>query len=339
MRAPPNASARDSLRKLREILRLDEDEENIKIAEGESNGAITGDGTTTLNTKTERIGRTASVNILAWRLAMNDLTKRMGELRDNAGATGLWVRADAGRMKYTGEKNDFTQFQFGADRQIDALGGARLGAAFTCTDSDLDHADGGGDNKIYGLALYGTWLGEGGSFLDVIAKAARLETDSTVSQTHSDFSTSAWSFSAEVGHRFDFAPAFIEPQLELSYGHVSGKTFDSVNRVTNIASETTVEAVDTLVGRAGFRAGVASPNRKGGAYLHLSVLHEFDGDGVVRRGDGVYTEDMGDTWGEYGLGAHYNFTPNVQVHADVERTSGALLSVPWRVNVGARWSF
>lgn len=334
-----NGSAQESLAQLRRILGLGDEDENITIAEGESNGAISGDGTTTLNSKTERIGRTTAMNVLAWRLEMNDLVKRMGELRDNAGETGLWVRADAGRMKMKGEKNDFTQFQFGADREIGALKGTRLGAAFSYTGSGLDYADGTGDNKIYGLAAYGTWLGTNGSFVDLIAKIARLESDSTVAQTHADFSTSAWSVSAEVGHRFDFAPAFIEPQLELSYGHVSGKTFDTVNRVTMLAAETTVEAVDSLVGRAGLRAGVACPEKKGGAYLHLSVLHEFKGDVVVRRGDGVYTEDLGDTWVEYGVGAHYNFTPNMQVHADVERTSGALLSEPWRVNVGARWSF
>ena len=146
-----------------------------------------------------------------------------------------------------GEKNNFQQFLFGADHKIDSLAGIRLGAAFSFTNSDLDYADGSGDNKIYGLAGYGSWLGENGSFVDVIAKIARLESDSTVDQTHSDFNTTAYSFSAEIGHRFNLAPAFIEPQLELSYGHVSGKTFDTVNRVTNIAANTTVEAVDSLV--------------------------------------------------------------------------------------------
>lgn len=334
-----NASARESLEQLRTILGLSDEVEDIEIAEGESNGAISGDGAVTLNTKTERIGRTTALNVLTWRLEMNDMNKRLGELRDNKGQTGLWTRVNGGKMKFMGEKNNFQQFQFGADHKIDSLAGIRLGAAFSFTNSDLDYADGSGDNKIYGLAGYGSWLGENGSFVDVIAKIARLESDSTVDQTHSDFNTTAYSFSAEIGHRFNLAPAFIEPQLELSYGHVSGKTFDTVNRVTNIAANTTVEAVDSLVGRAGLRAGLTCPQQKGGAYLHFSVLHEFDGDVVVRRGDGAYQQDMGDTWVEYGIGGNYNFTPFTQLYADVERTSGADLSEPWRVNVGLRHSF
>lgn len=334
-----NASARESLEQLRTILGLSDEVEDIEIAEGESNGAISGDGAVTLNTKTERIGRTTALNVLTWRLEMNDMNKRLGELRDNKGQTGLWARVNGGKMKFMGEKNNFQQFQFGADHKIDSLAGIRLGAAFSFTNSDLDYADGSGDNKIYGLAGYGSWLGENGSFVDVIAKIARLESDSTVDQTHSDFNTTAYSFSAEIGHRFNLAPAFIEPQLELSYGHVSGKTFDTVNRVTNIAANTTVEAVDSLVGRAGLRAGLTCPQQKGGAYLHFSVLHEFDGDVVVRRGDGAYQQDMGDTWVEYGIGGNYNFTPFTQLYADVERTSGADLSEPWRVNVGLRHSF
>lgn len=334
-----NISAAESLKKLRTILGLSDEIVDIQIAEGESNGAISGDGMVTLNTKTERIGRTTALNVLTWRLEMNDMNKRLGELRDNKGQTGLWARVNGGKMKFMGEKNNFQQFQFGADHKIDALAGIRLGAAFSFTNSDLDYADGSGDNKIYGLAGYGSWLGENGSFVDVIAKIARLESDSTVDQTHSDFNTTAYSFSAEIGHRFNLAPAFIEPQLELSYGHVSGKTFDTVNRVTNIAANTTVEAVDSLVGRAGLRAGLTCPQQKGGAYLHFSVLHEFDGDVVVRRGDGAYQQDMGDTWVEYGIGGNYNFTPFTQLYADVERTSGADLSEPWRVNVGLRHSF
>lgn len=334
-----NASARESLEQLRTILGLSDEVEDIEIAEGESNGAISGNGAVTLNTKTERIGRTTALNVLTWRLEMNDMNKRLGELRDNKGQTGLWARVNGGKMKFMGEKNNFQQFQFGADHKIDSLAGIRLGAAFSFTNSDLDYADGSGDNKIYGLAGYGSWLGENGSFVDVIAKIARLESDSTVDQTHSDFNTTAYSFSAEIGHRFNLAPAFIEPQLELSYGHVSGKTFDTVNRVTNIAANTTVEAVDSLVGRAGLRAGLTCPQQKGGAYLHFSVLHEFDGDVVVRRGDGAYQQDMGDTWVEYGIGGNYNFTPFTQLYADVERTSGADLSEPWRVNVGLRHSF
>lgn len=64
--------------------------------------------------------------------------------------------------------------------------------------------------------------------------------------------TNAYSVSAEIGHRFSVTPfVFVEPQLELSYGHVSGKSFDTVNRLTQKAISNRLDGYDSLVGRAG----------------------------------------------------------------------------------------
>ena len=60
---------------------------------------------------------------------------------------------------------------------------------------------------------------------------------------------------------------------------------------------------------------------------------------TLTRGEGTYELETDDTWFEYGIGGNYNFTPAIQLYADLERYSGAELSEPWRVNVGARWSF
>lgn len=166
---------------------------------------------------------------------------------------------------------------------------------------------------------------------------------STVSKTLStsgDFNTTAYSLSAEVGHRFDLAESvFLEPQAEMSWGYVDGKTFTTLNKTSGIATDTTVDSTTSLIGRLGVRAGIKCPNNKGTAYVRTSILHEFDGDVSVTRGDGTYTEDASDTWFEYAIGGNYNLSSTTQFYADLSRTSNAELSEPWRLNVGARWAF
>ena len=329
--------------------------DRIVVVESESNGSFSADITEdddgnsiidqstvskTLNSKTERFGKSVAQNIYAWRLEMNDMNKRLGELRDSEGNTGVWARVNAGKQKADGSKNDFTQFQFGVDTKVEALANIHAGLAFSYTDSDLEYIGGEGDNKIFGLAAYGSWLGDNGSFVDVIAKVARLESDSVIDGTSGDFNTTAYSLSAEVGHRFDLAESvFLEPQAEMSWGYVDGKTFTTLNKTSSIATDTTVDSTTSLIGRLGVRAGIKCPNNKGTAYVRTSILHEFDGDVSVTRGDGTYTEDASDTWFEYAIGGNYNLSSTTQFYADLSRTSNAELSEPWRLNVGARWAF
>ncbi len=293
----------------------------------------------TLNTKTKRVGQTLSQNILAWRLEMNDLNKRLGELRDSEGNTGLWARVNAGTQRYKGSDNDFVMLQVGADTKVPAIWNTHVGAAFSYTKADLSYTGGDGDNEIYGLAGYASWLGDSGSFLDVIAKVAYLDSDSKIDGTQAKFDTMAYSLSAEIGHRFDVTNiVFVEPQMELSYGYVKGKTFDTKS-ATGIRTETTIDGTDSLIGRMGFRAGLTSPEKKGNVYVRASVLREFQGDFTMTRGDGTYSVETKDTWFEYGVGGNYNISPTTQIYADVERNTGADLSEPWRFNIGARWSF
>lgn len=293
----------------------------------------------TLNTKTKRVGQTLSQNILAWRLEMNDLNKRLGELRDSEGNTGLWARVNAGTQRYKGSDNDFVMLQVGADTKVPAIWNTHVGAAFSYTKADLSYTGGDGDNEIYGLAGYASWLGDSGSFLDVIAKVAYLDSDSKIDGTQAKFDTMAYSLSAEIGHRFDVTNiVFVEPQMELSYGYVKGKTFDTKS-ATGIRTETTIDGTDSLIGRMGFRAGLTSPEKKGNVYVRASVLREFQGDFTMTRGDGTYSVETKDTWFEYGVGGNYNISPTTQIYADVERNTGADLSEPWRFNIGARWAF
>ena len=48
---------------------------------------------------------------------MNDVRKRMGDLRSSSGKNGVWARYDGGRLESdAGLKNDFNTFHLSAAR-------------------------------------------------------------------------------------------------------------------------------------------------------------------------------------------------------------------------------
>ena len=74
----------------------------------------------------------------------------------------------------------------------------------------------------------GSWLAECGAYVDLIAKYSRLENDFAIAgDMTGKTDANALSLSAETGYRFSFVEdhMFVEPQVELSYGHVAGDTF------------------------------------------------------------------------------------------------------------------
>lgn len=132
---------------------------------------------------------------------MNDLAKRMGELRDNPGAIGAWVRLYGSEMEY-GRQNvtaKNTSVQVGADRQV---GDWKIGGAFSYTDGQASYDFGEADNKSCAVALYGTWMAEKGLFLDLIGKYGRISNDFRLNGMDGDFDNNAYSASVEVEELF-----------------------------------------------------------------------------------------------------------------------------------------
>ena len=242
-------------------------------------------------------------------------------------------------IKFQKTDMDFQTFQFGIDRRIEALDDAYLGLAFSYSDADLDYDQGSGTNKLYSLGVYGSWLGETGSYLDLIAKVSRLESDAKIAGTSGEYDMTAYSISAETGHRFMLAESvFFEPQFEVAYGYAEGADFKTISS-TNIVTDSELDSTDSLTGRIGVRAGWTDPLKRGSLYAHASMVHEFKGDVKYTRGSESYDEDFSDTWTQYGIGGHFNVTDTTYVYGDVRRTTGGDVSEPWRVNVGVRYSF
>ncbi len=93
------------------------------------------------NANINGIAEMTALGLHIWRNEINDMNKRLGELRDSsAEANGVWARVYNGKAKFGNQNitNKYTAFQFGYDHQV--ADGTWLGGALSWTDGNNDFA-------------------------------------------------------------------------------------------------------------------------------------------------------------------------------------------------------
>ena len=319
-----------------------------------SAGSVTGDVTGYTNENGDMVGYNEDINkdnagisemaiiaLMAWRAENNDMNKRLGELRDSKGEHGIWTRMVRGQSKYGAQnvKNQYSTYQLGYDEKLSVDKNWTVGAAVSYTDASSSFSTGHGENKSTGFAVYGSYLSDNGSFVDLIAKAARLKNEFDVlgGAGKGDYETNGYSLSAEYGKRFTKDNGFwIEPQVELTYGYVG-----AVDYLTNNDVKVRQNGMDSLVGRIGFAMG--RNIKAGNVYARASYLYDFDGETDVtfskNRVTRGFKQDLGGGWWEVGVGTNINLSDATHLYFDVEKTYGGNVATPWQWNAGVRWSF
>ena len=305
-------------------------------------GNVVVDSVKTVENATNRaISDIMNISLMTWRQENNDMNKRMGELRDSKGEHGAWARMARGESKYGSQnvKNQYNYYQVGYDEKLSTNPNWTAGVALTRTEGNSTFAAGSGENNHTGLAIYGSYLSDSGSFVDLIAKYARLDNEfKTVGAGvgDADYKENAYSLSAEYGKRFTGDNGFwIEPQVELTYG-----TVGSVDYLTNKGYSVHKDSTDSLVGRLGFALG--KNIKQGNVYVRASYLYDFDGESTVTMsgaGTASFEQDLGGGWWEVGVGTNLNLSEATHLYFDVEKTYGGDVATPWQWNAGVRWSF
>ena len=339
--------------KVEEVAGNFEGVEEIVMQEGEVFGEVTAtlgtddQGNTivigkseAINTKTEALAdKVALAPEMITRIMMNDVRKRMGDLRAAEGTHGAWARYNGGQMSGSGVDADFHMVQVGIDT-VPVVDAPRFGVAFSYAQTEAKDNLGTTDMDSFSLAFYGTKMYDNGMFVDVIGRMATMDSDIVNAGAKGKMDNVALSLSGELGWRFDVTDRFFfEPSVEATYTYTNADTFTMTNGGTY-----ELEAVDSLVGRAGFAAGFKCPANKGDIYVRAAVVHEFMGDMTVNSSINGLTAasleaDGKDTWFEYAIGANFNVNKNTYVYADIERTEGAAMDEDWRANVGVRFAF
>ena len=290
-----------------------------------------------------------------WRIEGNNVMKRMGELRSGteAGKGGVWARYYRGELSADSNydssfSQDYTGFQGGIDKVQDYKGGKLYtGIAVNRIDSNAGYTVGSGDLSSTGVGLYGSWLGSKGHYLDVIARGSKLTNDFKLvdlsgNAAKADYDTWAYGISAEYGYRQNLnAGWFVEPQAELSFGHINGTDYTMSNggRIENDSANSAVVRLGFLGGKK-FTIGGRTSN----TYVKASALHDFGGNGGATAYYGtdslaMQTGDLTGTWYEIGLGANLGIAKNSNLYFDALKTFSGDLRTDWQFNAGLRFSF
>lgn len=283
---------------------------------------------------TEEIG---ALGLISWRNELDDMNKRLGELRDSKGEHGVWVRMVRGENDYKSLNSQYNTYQLGYDEKLSTDPHWTLGAAFSYTDGDGGYDTGSFEMDHKTFTLYGSKLNDDGSYIDIVGKYSRLNHDLRNTWGDGEYDANGYSIGVEVGKRFQQGNGFwIEPQAQLTYGHVGSANYTAGD--IKVAQD----GMESLIGRAGVRFGKDLDN--GNIYLRASYMYDFDGEtGVtLTNAEGrerSFDQDLGGGWCEVGIGTNINLSDATHLYFDIEKTYGGDITTDWKWNAGIRYSF
>lgn len=283
---------------------------------------------------TEEVG---ALGLISWRNELDDMNKRLGELRDSKGEHGVWVRMVRGENDYKSLNSQYNTYQLGYDEKLSTDPHWTLGAAFSYTDGDGGYDTGSFEMDHKTFTLYGSKLNDDGSYIDIVGKYSRLNHDLRNTWGDGEYDANGYSIGVEVGKRFQQGNGFwIEPQAQLTYGHVGSANYTAGD------IKVALDGMESLIGRAGVRFGKDLDN--GNIYLRASYLYDFDGETGVTftNAEGrerSFDQDLGGGWCEVGIGTNINLSDATHLYFDIEKTYGGDITTDWKWNAGIRYSF
>lgn len=273
---------------------------------------------------------------------MDRLNKRLGEARYIDGDEGLWVRMRHDRIgKSDAFRSKNTMYEIGYDKLNEADNGERrVGFALDYMDGDTEFSGiaGKGEIKRKGIWLYDTWLGNKGHYADYVAKWGHLTNSYETGYSDGDYSNNVFSVSAEYGRKKAIGNDwYFEPQAQLQYARVTDGEY-----VTNLGSRVSMDAIDSLIARAGFRLG-RDLGERSTVYVKADVLHEFLGEQNILAVDSTgtleRTFDNDGTWYDIGLGFATAINKDSYIYMDFEKSFGNDFDDTYQINVGLQYSF
>ena len=284
---------------------------------------------------------------------MDRLNKRLGEARyiNSEEDEGMWVRIRHDRIgKDDAYRSQNTMYELGYDQKQECDNGERrVGFAIDYMHGDTGYNDIAGKGEIdrYGLWLYDTWMGDKGHYADYVAKWGHLSNDFEIynsrGEVTGDYSNNVFSVSAEYGRKKDIGNDwYFEPQVQAQLARVTGADY-----TTNQGTKVSVDGINSLIGRAGFRLGKDfGEEKQSTVYIKADVLHEFLGDQDIRALDSttngnwqtVSYENEG-TWYDVGFGFATQMSKNSYAFMDFEKSFGNDNDETYQINVGMQWSF
>lgn len=286
-----------------------------------------------------------------YRMSIDTLRKRLGDIRyrnRSEDKYDIWARNRNGHFDGHGYDSKYNFLQIGVDTMPNDK--SAYGFLVERGIASPNYDTGSGKNHTLAGALYATWIGDHGSYTDIVAKVGRNDTSLHTYGEYADrasYREDEKSLSLEYGKTLSIGNEgyFFETQAQFVFGHLGSNSY-TTRRGTHVHED----SFDSAIGRLGFVLGKKEKNGENphDFYLKASVLHEFGGDrdyslrrmnayGDEESLDGSY--NYRDTWFEVGFGGNVKINNNTSFYADVERSFGSDYSKKWQLNAGINWSF
>lgn len=282
--------------------------------------------------------------------SLNHVRYRHGSIRSRT-QEGLWVdmahhHVKSNTLEDTRTKLRFNTMTLGYDTQV-GQSPWLVGAIFSTAKGDRSarHVQPTirGDFNHWSGSLYATYLRDNGAYINLMGTVSRLSQDVDTQMIDGEpvsgkIKSRGSGVSVELGHKFDLSRLFfVEPSLQLSYGH-----YRAHNTVLSNGMTLTQTSFNSLTGRAGFTAGAKvwrEGDLLGEVWLNAGVMREFKGESTLHVNGVAFEDTLLGTRYYYGMGADLAFTPNVKLYAVAEHQQGKLMQDSLGLKAGIKWQF
>lgn len=292
---------------------------------------------------------------------INDLNKRLGELRDNTNAQGVWARVFNGMSTSNrGEevKTYSTNVQVGYDVSLpnSSLDGKTyLGFALSYGYNKIGAQSFNGRANLIEAGAYYSYVGNTGFYNDMILKYAFISNDLNVQDSENSsttFNSSTASLGEELGYRFYFNlketktskhSVYLEPNAEFIFGYVGNGGFDQVNG--NAFLNAAIDNILAFRGRVGGVLGYSlkTVHNQTDFRLGLSYVGDIVGGGNMNfktNFSAAQLDLQSNQMALVSVGVNSILSDRWKVYADVDTSfGGKYYNQNYLVSVGGRYAF
>lgn len=267
---------------------------------------------------------------------INNMNKRLGEVRGLNADIGTWFRIYGGRFSNGNNNFNYYSTQIGADKKTslnnaDILAGVLFG---------YDKINAGVRAKDTSVGAYLSYIHNDGYFADLVLKYIRSSYDSKFVDVKSQ---NSFLVSAEGGYRFNVNNNFyLEPSLEIITGYI-GK-YESSLKIFN-KFKINVDAHSPLIFKPQIFAGYSVNDftfRAGVGAVIDTQTKEADlliGDIIKGVNAKVKSKLGASDRGFVSVGTAYTFSDNLRLNLSVERSFGTKLTNDYEINSTIRYTF
>ena len=299
---------------------------------------------------------------------LNSLNKRMGELRENSNANGLWARVFTGKLSTHFNTQDiinsysyYTTLQTGYDYAFGFSGANNyLGFALSYANSvgKIDSSSTQNYSNAVEFAIYNAYVQDGASnethwknglYNDSIMKFSGIFNG--LSDYNASFSNFGFSFSDELGYRFLLGNEnkwAITPQVELTFGYLNASNFTYKDNIGSFdASQNSIFMFRSRVGSSFEYAFSKFRDSQSYAKVYLGLYYSGD---VINGGKVILSNPLLNSFSDYrvlgstnrfvlNLGTNFSIKDHHRIYFDFERSFGGSIITQYQFNLGYRYSF